>query len=175
MSIARQFLNEFRPLFRMLEEPLSRPPTYLGYPSHSVFDDPLFKPSLLPAVDVTEEGDKYVVEADVPGMKKENIEVRIGDGGRSVTIEGKVVDRRREPQATEASEDSSSSAVAKTEDAGNQISSERYFVRDSSFRRTVWLPRPIDGNKVAAKLDDGVLTITVNKMEDKASVVVPVE
>jgi HSP20 family molecular chaperone IbpA len=108
MSIARQFLNEFRPLFRMLEEPLSRPPTYLGYPSHSVFDDPLFKPSLLPAVDVTEEGDKYVVEADVPGMKKENIEVRIGDGGRSVTIEGKVVDRRREPQATEASEDSKS-------------------------------------------------------------------
>jgi HSP20 family molecular chaperone IbpA len=41
--------------------------------------------------------------------------------------------------------------------------------------RTVWLPRPVDGNNVAAKLHDGVLTITVNKMEDKASVVVPVE
>jgi HSP20 family molecular chaperone IbpA len=48
-------------------------------------------------------------------------------------------------------------------------------VRDSSFTRTVWLPRPVDGNNVAAKLDDGVLTITVNKMEDKASVVVPVQ
>jgi HSP20 family molecular chaperone IbpA len=108
MSIARQFLNEFRPLFRMLEEPISRPPTYLGYPSRSVLDDPLFKPSLLPPVDVTEEGDKYVVEADVPGMKKENLEVRIGDAGRSITIEGKVVDRRRQPQAAETSEDGKS-------------------------------------------------------------------
>lgn len=47
-------------------------------------------------------------------------------------------------------------------------------MRDASFTRTVWLPRPVDGDNVAAKLDDGVLTITVNKMEDKASVIVPV-
>lgn len=67
--------------------------------------------------------------------------------------------------------------VAKTETTGHQISTERSlkFVHDSSFTRTVWLPRPVDGNNVAAKLDDGVLTVTVNKMEDKASVVVPVQ
>lgn len=91
----------------MLEEPFSRSPTaYLGYPSHSVLDDPFIKSSLLtrPAVDVTEEGDKYVLEADLPGVKKENLEVRIGDAGRSVTIEGKFVDRRRQPQVAESSE-----------------------------------------------------------------------
>lgn len=70
---------------------------------------------------------------------------------------------------------SSTNTVAKTEDSENQISTERLFVRDSSFTRTVWLPRPLDGNNVAAKLHDGVLTITVNKMEDKASVIVPVQ
>ncbi|KAF8237185.1 HSP20-like chaperone [Tricholoma matsutake] len=172
MSIARQFLNEFRPLFRMLEEPFSRSPAYLGgYPSRSVFDDPIINSPFLnrPAVDVTEESDKYVLEADLPGVKKENLEVRIGDAGRSVTIQGKFIDRRKQPQTVESSE------VAKTEDSENQISTERLFVRDSSFTRTVWLPRPLDGNNVAAKLHDGVLTITVNKMEDKASVIVPVQ
>ena len=106
MSITRRFLNEFRPFFRMLEEPFSRSPAYLGYPSRSVFDDPFFNSALLnkPAVDVTEEGDKYILEADLPGVKKEDLEVRIGDAGRSVTIEGKFIDRRRQPQVVESSE-----------------------------------------------------------------------
>lgn len=177
MSIARQFLNEFRPLFRMLEEPFSRPPSYLGFPSRPVFDDPFFKSSFLnrPAIDVTEEGNKYFLEADLPGVKKENLEVRIGDDGRSVTIEGKLVDRRRQPEAAEAESPENGSATAVTKEPGNAISSERSFVRDASFTRTVWLPRPVDGNNVTAKLNDGVLTITVNKAEDKGSIVVPVQ
>lgn len=108
MSIARQILNEFRPLFRMLEEPFSRSPTYMGYPARTVFDDPFFNSPLLnrPAVDVTEEGDKYILEADLPGVKKENLEVRIGDAGRSVTIQGKVVDKRSQPQSSEGGKSS---------------------------------------------------------------------
>lgn len=43
-----------------------------------------------PAIDVADKGDKYVVDADLPGVPKENVEVRIGDNGRSITIEGKV-------------------------------------------------------------------------------------
>lgn len=58
---------------------------------------------------------------------------------------------------------------------GNQISSERSFVADSAFSRTVWLPRPVDGTNVSAKLNEGVLTLTLNKMADKASVVVPIQ
>lgn len=57
----------------------------------------------------------------------------------------------------------------------NQISSERSFVADSVFSRTIWLPRPVDGANVSAKLDEGVLTLTLNKMADKASVVVPIQ
>lgn len=37
----------------------------------------------------SEDGNSYIVEAEIPGVKKENLEVRIGDGGRSVTVEGK--------------------------------------------------------------------------------------
>ena len=99
MSLARQFLREFRPLFRMLEEPLGRPygPASLtSFPRTSnnpfaIFNDPFFANagSSLPAVDVHEDGNTYVVEAELPGVKKENVELRIGDGGQSLTIEGK--------------------------------------------------------------------------------------
>ncbi len=95
MSIARQFLNEFRPLIRMLEEPLGGRFGAYRFPSRSVFDDPFFSAPRFarPAVDVSEDGKNYVVETELPGVKKEDMEVRIGDGGRSVTIEGKILQR----------------------------------------------------------------------------------
>ena len=95
MSITRQLLNEFRPLFRMLEEPLGGRFGAYGLPSRSVLDDPFFASPRFarPAVDVSEDGDNYVVETELPGVKKEDMEVRVGDGGRSVTIEGKIMHR----------------------------------------------------------------------------------
>lgn len=103
MSISRSLFHELRPFFRMLEEPFGRPSTFgsLGYPSRSLFDDPFFANpgSLRPAVDISQQGDNYVVEAELPGVKKENVNVRIGDGGRSLTIEGKIFKRSPEQQA----------------------------------------------------------------------------
>lgn len=101
MSLARHFFREFRPFFRLFEEPLTRSPAYYGSPSRALFDDPFFQSAGFslsrPAIDVTEEGNGYVVEADLPGVKKENVEVRIGDGGRSLTIEGKITRRSTAP------------------------------------------------------------------------------
>ncbi|KAJ7600595.1 HSP20-like chaperone [Mycena floridula] len=164
MSIARQLFREFQPFFRMLEEPLGRSPAFAAR-SRSLFDDPFFTGPTLsrPAVDVTEEGNKYILEADLPGIKKENIEVRIGEGGRAVTIEGKRFSRENEAASTEASAES------------NQLTVERPFVGQSTFTRTVWLPRPVDSEKVTAKLENGVLSISVSKVEDAGSVLVKVE
>ncbi|KAI0732014.1 HSP20-like chaperone [Fomitopsis betulina] len=185
MSLTRQFFREMRPLFRMLEEPLGRTPTaFGGYGPRSVFDDPFFRaPAMLqPAVDVTEEGNKYLIEAELPGVKKEDVNVRVGDGGRSITIEGKVVGRRSEVQPAEAStttsENNSTSqpaeAVAQTS-GPNQLTTERSFTSNTSFTRTVYLPRAVDTSNVSAKLTDGVLTVTVAKAEDPASVQINVE
>lgn len=101
MSIARQLLREFRPLFRMLEEPFGRAPSY--YPNAAsrhrhrddFFSDPFAGLNMLarPAVDVTEKGNKYILEADLPGVSKDNLQVRIGDGNQSITIEGKVMEK----------------------------------------------------------------------------------
>lgn len=95
MSLTRQFLNEFRPLFRMLEEPLGGRFGAFGLPSRSAFDDPFFTSPRFarPAVDVSEDGKNYVVETELPGVKKEDVDVRIGDGGRSITIEGNIAQR----------------------------------------------------------------------------------
>jgi len=145
------------------------------YPQRSLFDDPFFPSpaAIRPAVDVTEEGDKYILEADLPGVKKENVDIRIGDGGRSVTIQGKT--SLSSANADVAGEkDEGSRAVAKSE-SGTQLSVERLHLGSSVFTRTVWLPRPIDTSKVSAKLQDGVLTMSVPKVEDQESVKVAIE
>ncbi|KAI5896517.1 HSP20-like chaperone [Schizophyllum commune H4-8] len=184
MSLSR-ILNEFRPLVRMLDEPLFRAPGYYnpGFRGRSaLLEDPFFQNlNTRPAVDVSEDANKYIVEAEVPGVKKDALEIRVGDGGQSLTIEGRFGSRQGGEQpaaadnapaaATEGTSDST--AVTKAADAPNQISTERTVF--GNFTRTVWLPRPVDASKVSAKLNDGILTVTVPKAEDKGSTVIPVE
>ena len=105
MSLSRNFFREFRPLFRVLEDPFfGRTSGALigpGARGHSVFDDPFFglaRSGLRPAVDVAEEGNSYIIEAELPGVRKEDINVEIGNNGRSVTIEGKIVRRPRQQE-----------------------------------------------------------------------------
>ncbi|EGN98399.1 hypothetical protein SERLA73DRAFT_183388 [Serpula lacrymans var. lacrymans S7.3] len=179
MSIARQLFREFRPLFHMLEEPFGRAPVAYGLQNRSAFDHPFFQAPTVsrPAIDLTEDADNYIVEADLPGVKKDDIEVRAGDGGRSITIEGRMV-RRSNGNAVETTDDGTA-VTAGSEEAANtkstsKISSERLFSGSSTFTRTVWLPRAIDGSKVSAKLNDGILTLTIPKMEDKESVKIEV-
>jgi len=175
MSISRM-LNEFRPLFRMLEEPLIRSPSlFNNFPNRSLFEDPFSRAAFTrPAIDVTEEENKYILEADLPGIRKENVEVRIGDDGRSITIEGKLSSRQSSKPVVEdvTTEDTSTTQV--TDKSNQKLTSERAYADSAHITRTVWLPRPVDTSNVVAKLQDGVLNVTVSKVEDKGSVTVPV-
>ncbi|KAL4081057.1 HSP20-like chaperone [Scleroderma citrinum] len=181
MSIARQLFREFRPLFQMLEEPFGRSAVGYGFPHHrSVFEDPFFGPAnaFRPAIDVVEEGDKYVVEADLPGVKKDNVDVTIGDGGRSITIQGKTASRQTAPQSQDTSDSPSTNEGISAWSyfrATNRLTSERLWSGSSLFTRTVWLPQPIDRSKVKAKLEDGILTLQAPKLEDKETIKVAVE
>lgn len=67
---------------------------------------------------------------------------------------------------------------AKSDQHTSVISAERptsVVTSSSTFTRTVWLPRPVDGESVSAKLLDGVLTLTIPKADDKGSVKVDIE
>ena len=95
-----------------------------------------------PALDVFEEKDNFVVKAELPGMKKEAIEVSFQDGSLSISGE-----RQSETK----------------HEAAEVYRAERFFGR---FQRTVTLPAPVAVDKVKAAYKDGVLTITLPKTEE---------
>ncbi len=95
-----------------------------------------------PAVDLIEDKDKLSVKAELPGMKREDIEVSLH--GDTLSISG---ERKEEKERKE----------------GENYRAERFFGR---FQRTIHLPQPVDGNKVEASYRDGVLTITLPKTEE---------
>jgi HSP20 family protein len=104
----------------MLEEPFGRSAVAPIYQKHSLFDDPFFRSpaAIHPPVDVTEEGDKYIIEAELPGVKKENVDIRIGDAGRSVTIQGKTSSRQ-----TNGESDITAETTGENSAEGKRISS----------------------------------------------------
>lgn len=89
----------FSDLFRVIDDPFfggARPTFYA--PARALREAPFVQNSTSNSrsgVDLTEEGNNYIVEAELPGVKRENLNVTVGDGGRSVTIEGKVFQRNR--------------------------------------------------------------------------------
>ncbi len=101
--------------------------------------------SMLPGmnvnVDVVEKNGTYNVRADLPGMKKEDISVR---------IEGNVVNIEAKTQ--ESSE--------KKEDSGKVVFNERYY---GAVSRTFALDQEIDETKATGKYADGVLTLELPK------------
>jgi len=91
MALSRALWKEFRPFFRMMEDPFAVDPAFSSFSPRQRSYDPFNWYSTTPALNLSEEDDHYIVEAELPGVKKENLDLRIGDGGRSLTIEGKVI------------------------------------------------------------------------------------
>jgi len=102
-------------------------------------DDQLATSDWVPAVDIREEGQRYVIHADVPGVKPEDIEVHMEDG--VLTIKGQRY------------------SESKDEREGYKRV-ER--VRGSFFRRFS-LPDTADAEAISAKSKDGVLEIIIPK------------
>ena len=92
-------------------------------------------------VDVVEKDDAFKVHADLPGVKKEDINVRI-DGNR-VQIDAEA---RREKDVKE--------------DGGKVVRSERYY---GTVSRVFTLSQDVDDAKAVAKYDNGVLTLDLPK------------
>jgi len=104
-----------------------------------------------PAIDVSESERGYVVTLDVPGVSREDVKVSID--GRRVSI---VAEARAAETPTAA------------EGAEAPKSSERVILREravASFARSFTLQSEIDQAASQAKLDNGVLTLTLVKRE----------
>ena len=88
-----------------------------------------------PVIEVFEKEDKYVVKAELPGMKEEDIDVSVL--GDTLTIKG---ERKAESEVKEE----------------NYYCCERSY---GSFFRSIALPSNINAQKIEATFEDGVLEI----------------
>jgi HSP20 family protein len=93
-----------------------------------------------PALDVLEDANNLQVVAELPGLRKEDIDISLKDGVLSITGERKAAEQKEEQTHR----------------------SERFYGR---FHRSITLPKPVDGEHVQAVYRDGVLTITLPKSE----------
>jgi HSP20 family protein len=96
-----------------------------------------------PAVDIKEETDHYLIRADIPGVKPEDIEI---------TMENGVLSIRGERQFEETEERNSFRRVERSHGV---------------FYRRFSLPENTDAEAIEAKGKDGVIEITIPKTEDK--------
>ena len=96
-------------------------------------------------VDVREDQDHIYVEAELPGFRKEDVDITLENQTLTITadrkIESKPGDQRK----------------------GDYLLRER---RHTRFQRSFTLPPTVDEQTVNAKLADGVLVITLNKREE---------
>jgi HSP20 family protein len=97
--------------------------------------------SAFPALNVSDEGDAVMVKAEVPGLDADDLEITVE--GDMLTIRGEKKAEREEKQE-------------------NYYYAERSF---GSFVRRVELPSAVDSNKADAKLDRGVLSLRLPKIE----------
>ena len=93
-----------------------------------------------PALDLYQNNDNIIAVVELPGMRKEDIEISLHDG--TLTIAGE--HKSETPN-------------------GDAERSERYV---GKFRRIITLPARVDANKVSATYRDGVLTVTLPKAEE---------
>jgi HSP20 family protein len=95
--------------------------------------------TVAPAVSIFEQPGEWVIQADLPGVSKENAKINTEDNFLTITGERTAV-----------------------ETTGRRLHKES---RPYNYRRTFELPRTVDVSRIAARLENGVLSITLPKVE----------
>ncbi len=101
----------------------------------------------MPAVNVEETSDKLVLTAELPGLKREDVELEVENN--ILTIRGEKSDERQE---------------------GDE--SKRYHVwerRYGSFQRSFTLPRTVRADEISAEFKDGILHVSMPKAPEAKS------
>jgi len=104
-------------------------------------------PGWTPPVDLYETAAEYVLTAELPGLSRDQIEIHAEE--TRIVIRG-----------------------ARSADSGRAVACEQYHRVERGhgpFSRGFALPEPIDVEKVAADLKDGILTVVIPKLRDRAA------
>lgn len=109
-----------------------------SFPSFRLLPD--MPTGMVPAVDITERADSYVLKADFPGMKKEEIEVSVENGVLTLSAEHKEEKEEKEE--------------------GRMVRRER---RVGRYARSFTLDQPLAEDQIEASFDNGLLTLILPK------------
>lgn len=101
--------------------------------------------SFIPGIDISETDEQFLISAEIPGVKKEEINIDLEEG--RLTISGK--------------------RSFQDEEEGKTF--HRVETRYGSFNRSFQLPDNVDEENITASYKDGLLNITINKTEEKTS------
>lgn len=99
--------------------------------------------SFVPGIDISETEDKFLITAELPGMKKEDISVNLDNNRLSISGERKF----------------------ESEDSGKTF--HRVETSYGSFNRSFQLPDNIDEDSISASYENGLLNISIEKSEEK--------
>jgi HSP20 family protein len=97
----------------------------------------------MPAMDLLESGDDFVLRADLPGMSEEDVKIELEDS--TLTISGE----------RKAEHESEGEGYYRVERASG------------SFQRSLTLPKGVDPEAVSAKFDRGVLEVRIPKPAER--------
>ncbi len=111
----------------------------IATPIQSMVSDAAFK------MNVEDTGDAYIVSAELPGVKRDEIDVELNEGRLSITVDKK---------------------ESEEEKAKNYVHKE---TREWSATRGIYL-KDAATSGLSAKLDGGILTVNVPKLDEKANV-----
>jgi len=105
-----------------------------------------------PFIDVLEEDDRYVVEAELPGLSEKDIKLELKDSTLFLST-------------------AKSENKEEKNEKGRWLRRER---REFQFSRSLALPEDVDVEKIEAKFRDGLLTIALPKKPESSPRIVPV-
>ena len=131
---------------RMMNEMFHRPIFDTGMAPFRGFLHDMGRGGLSPSVDVFESGGNIVVKADLPGLTKDDITVKLIDNTLEICGEKKTEEKV---------------------DTKDYLKLERGY---GKFSRTVRLPEGLDADHVMATVAEGVLEVRIPKVEDKRMV-----
>src|ERR687885_562124 len=137
MSVTRY--DPFREL-RLLQDEVNR--LFSNNVSRSFDDEGLMRGAWTPSVDIYENKDQIVLEAELPGMNREDFEL---------TIENNVLTLRGERR------------FEKKDEADNFHRVERAY---GTFTRSFTLPQTVSTENATAEYKNGVLRVTLQKREE---------
>jgi HSP20 family protein len=100
-------------------------------------------PTRYPLCDLVDEGDTYLVRAELPGIKKDNVDIELNKD--TLRLNAELQEEREESE-------------------GDYLHRERTYSRVS---RTIRFPEEVDPDKVQGEMEDGILRLTINKKEPK--------